>query len=230
MSVGHDDGPGPRAGDEEEDTTVSSDTAGHPEGTTGALEAMGTARVMRWLRPDPVPDEVVDQLLWAATRASSPHNCQPWEFVVVRRDDLRAGIAAAVAGAVHAKDPLPEPESRTDEIIDRGVRNMFEHMGDAPVMILVCGRNVYPPQAPIERFLVGALAAATQNLVVAARALGVGVVPSGFHSLAEPRIRALLGIPDDVSIGTTVVVGWPARPFGPVHRRPVDEVVHVDGW
>jgi nitroreductase len=43
----------------------------------GALEAIGSARAMRYLCPDPIPDEAVERLLWAATRASSAHNSQP---------------------------------------------------------------------------------------------------------------------------------------------------------
>ena len=48
------------------------------------FEAMGTAVSMRWLKPDPVPDDLVDRLLWAATHASNPGNVQPWDFVVVQ--------------------------------------------------------------------------------------------------------------------------------------------------
>ena len=55
------------------------------------LEAMGTCRAMRWLRPDPIPDELVERLIWAATRAPSPGNTQNWDFVLL---DDPAGQAA----------------------------------------------------------------------------------------------------------------------------------------
>ena len=57
--------------------------------TVDALEAIGSARAMRYLCPDPIPDEAVERLLWAATRASSAHNSQPWEFVVLRDERAR---------------------------------------------------------------------------------------------------------------------------------------------
>jgi len=48
--------------------------------------------------------------------------------------------------------------------------------------------------------------------------------------VAEPVVRETLGLPDDILIGTTLCVGYPDRPFGPVKRKPVSEVIHWDGW
>jgi nitroreductase len=72
--------------------------------------------------------------------------------------------------------------------------------------------------------------AAAQNLLVAARSLGLGASFTTLHALADAEVRALVGIPDDVEIVCTMPVGWPARPFGEVVRRPLAEVVHRDGW
>ena len=177
-----------------------------------------------------MPDEHVDTLLWAATQASSAHNSQPWELVVVRSPAARAAIAAEIAAAVRASDPMPVPESDADVRIEVGVRNLFATMQDAPLLIFVCARDSYLDSAPQERFLWSAVGAATQNLLVAARSLGLGVAPTMFHVLAEPPIRRLLELPDDVVIGVTAVVGWPARSFGPLQRRPLADVVHRERW
>jgi nitroreductase len=194
------------------------------------LDAMGSARAMRYFRTDPVPHELVAKLTWAATRAGSAHNSEPWDIVVVRKPDVRAAIGAAVAEAVRVADPLPEPESETDRRIDAGVRNLIAHMGEAPVLVVICARNCYPHGAPDEKFMWSAIGGAAQNMIVAARDLGLGVTPTMFHLLAEPEIREILRVPDDRTIGFTAVVGWPARPFGPLARRPLDEVVHDDVW
>jgi nitroreductase len=75
-----------------------------------------------------------------------------------------------------------------------------------------------------------AMHAAAQNAVVAARALGLGAAFTTLHGTAEPAIREILGIPEDRTIGVTIPLGWPDRPFGPVARRPLEEVVHRDHW
>ena len=194
------------------------------------ITAIGTARAMRWFRADPVPADIVEQLVWAATRAGSAHNSQPWDFVVVDDPEVRAAIGAAVADAVRVSDPMPVAESAADRRIEAGVRNLFANMAEAPILIIICGRNCYPHSAPNEKFLWSAMGAAAQNLVVAGRGLGVGVATTMFHVLAEARIREIIGLPGDHLIGYTAVVGWPAREFGELARRPLDEVVHRNRW
>jgi nitroreductase len=71
---------------------------------------------------------------------------------------------------------------------------------------------------------------ATQNLLVAARALGLGTTLTTFHMTAEAEVREVLGIPAEVQIGAMIPVGWPAVPFGPVRRKPVSAVIHRDRW
>jgi nitroreductase len=75
-----------------------------------------------------------------------------------------------------------------------------------------------------------AMYAASQNLVVAARALGLGAAFTTLHHLGEAQMRSILGIPDEVYIGTLIPLGYPAGPEGPVKRNDVAEVVHHDRW
>jgi nitroreductase len=69
-----------------------------------------------------------------------------------------------------------------------------------------------------------------QNLLLAARALGLGAVITIWHLLLEHEWKRELGIPRNVSTLAVVPVGWPRGRFGPVTRRPVDEVIHRDRW
>lgn len=187
---------------------------------------------MRWLKPDPVPDELVEKLLWAATRASNPGNSQPWDFVVVREEAMRRQVADIITGPMKGFRPSPSelPEDPTQRRILQGVSYLVEHMGDIPVLIFVCGNNVYPPNAPQEPMMYSAVFGAAQNLMVAARTLGLGAAYTTFHLTREAEIKAKLGIPDGTRICVTIPVGWPGRHFGSLTRRPLEEVVHHDHW
>lgn len=195
------------------------------------FEAMETCRAMRYLRPDPVPEKLIRKVLHAATRASNPGNSQAWEFLVVRdaatrrrvRDAVADTMLPAIASVRTGDDPV---ETR----MLRGAAHLVSHLDEVPVLVFVCGRCVYPPQAPTEQMLWAALYPAAQNLIVAARALGLGTTFTTFHMAGEAAVRDLLRIPSDVRVGATIALGWPARPFGPVHRRPLAPLLHWDTW
>ena len=194
------------------------------------FEAMETARSMRFFRPDPVPDELVEKVLWAATRASNPGNSQGWDFVVVRDVEQRRRLGEAIAFFAETIDGRPDPGNDTDRRTLAGAKNLVNTLGDVPVLIVVCGANIYPEGHPRETFMYSAMYAAAQNLLLAARALGLGAAFTTFHGLAEPQFREILGIPDDRTIGVTKPLGYPARATGPVTRKPLAEVVHLDRW
>ncbi|MEQ8716294.1 MAG: nitroreductase family protein [Acidimicrobiales bacterium] len=194
------------------------------------LEAMATCRAIRYLRPDPLPDDIVETILHAATRAPSPGNTQEWDFVVVDDADLRRRIGEAVApNLVPRVEKMPRPD-RTARLMLDGVEHMARTLAECPVIVFVCGAVKYPPSAPMEKFTWSAVYPAAQNLIVAARALGVGSVFTTIQLNAEPQIREILGIPDEVLIGATIPLGWPDAEFGPVRRRPLSDFVHRNGW
>ena len=181
------------------------------------FEAMGTARAIRYLKPDPVAPELIERLVWAATRASSPGNSQAWEFVVVTDADKKARIGGAIADAMSGlmRDPGPEAE-RSVRLMLTGAKALANALATAPVLVLVCGSNVYPPASPDELMIWSACYPAAQNLIVAAR--------------AEHVVRSTLAIPDEVRMAALIPIGWPDRAHGPVNRRPVEEVIHWEGW
>jgi nitroreductase len=193
------------------------------------FEVMGTARAMRHLRPDPVPQEMIDRLLWAATRAPSPGNTQGWEFVVVDDPALRARIGEAVRETL-APRIAAMPRTSDNHLVIDGANHLAEHFAEAPLLVFVCGRDIYPEGAPRADMTAAAMYPAAQNLLLAARAMGLGAVFTTFHHSIDGTLRELLGIPDDVRIGVTMPIGFPAREFGPVRRHPVEGVTHRNGW
>lgn len=195
------------------------------------IEAMETCIAMRYLKEDPVPKADLERLVYAATRASSPGNSQEWEFVVLSDAALKAEIGAAVWTAVAPMfESLTAAGGGTTARMYRGAEQLARNFAKVPVWILGCARKNYPPQAPTEAFMHSTIYPAAQNLIVAARAMGLGTTFTTFQMSAEPVIRRVLAIPNDVHLCVLVAVGYPARPFAPVRRKPVSEVLHWNGW
>lgn len=196
-----------------------------------AIEAMESCRAMRYLKPDPVPEEILEKLVYAATRASNPGNSQGWDFVILRdarkKTEIRKALETTMGPAIENLDGGGDP---VQERVLAGASHLIRHLDEVPALIFVCGRPVYPPGAPNEQMIWSALYPAAQNLVVAARSLGLGSTFTTFHMAAEGAVRETLGIPDDVRIAVTLAVGYPDRPFGPLARKPVEEVLHWDRW
>lgn len=195
------------------------------------LEAIRSCRAMRHLRPDPVPRGTVRQLLEAAVCAPSPGNTQGWDFVVVQDDPLRLELATLLRDGVRPlMPPVPEGGDPARRRLLASAHHLLDHALEVPLWIVVCGRAVYPPAAPSADWIAAAVYPAAQNLLLAARGLGLGATFTTWHMPSEPAVRSLLGIPPEARMVVTVPVGWPDRPFGPVRRRPVEEVVHWGGW
>lgn len=194
------------------------------------LAVLGQTRAMRRLRDEPVPEPLIDALVWAATRAASPNNTQLWSFVVVTDPDVRAEIGTALEIFLRWIDSLGTPADDRDAHIRHEARHLVEHVADAPVLIFVCVEHSYPTRRPDPRYLWSTAGTASQNLIVAARSLGLGATLSMMHVGNHDAVRDILDLPEGVEIGGLIPVGWPARDFGPVRRRPIEEVVHRERW
>ena len=195
------------------------------------IEAMETCIAMRYLKEDPIPPADLERLIYAATRASSPGNSQEWEFVVLSDAAKKAEIGAVVWSAVAPMfESLPGDGVGTTARMYKGAAYLAKNFAKVPTWILCCARKNYPPQAPTEAFMHSTIYPAAQNLIVAARAMGLGTTFTTFQMSAEPVIRRVLAIPADVHLCVLVAVGYPARPFAPVRRKPVNDVLHWNGW
>ncbi|MFN2376868.1 MAG: nitroreductase family protein [Candidatus Binatia bacterium] len=195
------------------------------------LEAIRTCRAMRHFRPDPVSPDLLRRLLEAATCAPSPGNSQGWDFVVVTEEGRRRELAAILRDGVRPLlPPVPKSGDASRRRLLASAHHLLDHALEVPSWILVCGRPVYPASAPSADWIGAAVYPAAQNLLLAARGLGLGATFTTWHMPSEPAVRTLLGLPDDARIAVTIPVGWPDRPFGPVRRRPLAEVVHWERW
>jgi len=219
----------------------------------GLFDALYSARSIRRLKPDPVPKELITTILDAAIRAPSGGNAQSWAFVVVRDPDLRRQLgviyrkASDIAEAVYAARGRPAhlTEGQFAHMLTAGA-HLWEHMGEAPVLLLPCARRpalpareALPPEiaarwedevAYVDRIRGASIYPAVQNIILACRGLGLGTVITTNHIRCEGEVKALLGIPEDVSTFALMPIGWPLDKFGPLTRRPLAEIAHADRW
>jgi nitroreductase len=194
------------------------------------FDALGTTRAVRRFSPDPIPRDMVEALIWAATRAASPDNHQPWEFVVVTDPGQRAAVGRLVSATadVHAAS-FPPTEDPSVRRAQESAKYLVRNFGDTPVVIFVCHHVIDYPEAYANAGVgFSAVFMAAANILVAARSLGLGAAFTFSHMLAGPGLPRLLQLPDDVDVAVTIPVGWPASPVGPVSRRPYGDVLHWD--
>ncbi|HET6196932.1 MAG TPA: nitroreductase family protein [Acetobacteraceae bacterium] len=213
----------------------------------GLFEAIHTARSLRRLKPDPVPEGLIAQVLDAAIRASSAGNAQNWAFLVVRDSALRRQLGAIyrkasnIAAAMYTAKGRPAhlSEAQYQRLMATGA-HLWDHMGDAPVILIPCLRRPdVPPVSGVlhdaelayaNRIRGASIYPAVQNIILACRALGLGTTITTNHLRCEDAVRALLGLPDDVDSFAMMPIGWPIDPFGPLSRKPLSAVVHADRW
>jgi nitroreductase len=194
------------------------------------IEAMETCSAARYLKPDPVPQELIERVIYAATRASSPGNSQEWDFIVVRDPEAKRKIRDLIAPRFQAMRTEISGSSRVANKMIAGATHLAETLDRAPAIIFVCGPVAYPRNAPLEQFVWSALYPAAQNLIVAARSLGLGTVFTTFHMFAESELREVLGIPQEIKFGVMIPIGWPEKDFVKVTRKPIAKVIHWDKW
>ena len=223
-------------------------------------------RAMRRLRPDPVPDELVRELIEAAMRAPSAGHQQGQVFVVVTDRDRIARLAAVWRTVVDMYEGwLGKADRRygVDPMVVRtwdAVHYQRDHFHETPVVIVACYdqraymrsvkgrigdlvaalRKAGPGRA--RRMLLGGLSAieerseaasiypAIQNLLLAARAQGLAATMTTWHLFAEADVKEILEIPHSVRTYAVIPIGWPLGHFGPVSRRPSEEVIRRDHW
>ncbi|HEX6310351.1 MAG TPA: nitroreductase family protein [Acidimicrobiia bacterium] len=181
------------------------------------FDVVRSQRACRSFADEPVPDELVEGVLEAATFAPSAENRQPWVFVVVRDDGMRARIGALTRrawdeGARAFSESRLEPALLAD--VDRGATG---GVSAAPVLVIVA--------ADLERCLEATVASslfpAIQNLLLAATAAGLGSALTTLVTAHADELRALLDLPEHVRPVAVVPLGYPARPLRPPRREPV---------
>ena len=200
---------------------------------TDLFEIIRTTRSMRRLKPDPVPPALIRQILEAGTSAANGGNMQTWRFLVHPRPRDQA-VRRPVVPPRLARDrrsPLPLRRPRPGATRDRFERmlaaaeHLADHLHEAPVWIVPClqggthtrtsGSSIYP---------------AVQNMLLAARALGLGATLTTLYLLFEKEAEAALGLPPDTHSYAILPIGYPLGRFGPVARTALEDVVFADRW
>ena len=201
--------------------------------TADLFEIIKTTRSMRRLKPDPVPNELIRKILEAGVCAPSGGNMQRWRFLVIRDRKIKETVGALYK---RAWDEQVAPRYRAGEPALGMSRERFlrllaaaeylaAHIHEAALWIIPCleggtptrtsGSSIYP---------------AVQNMLLAARALGLGATLTTLYLQFEKEAEAALGLPPGVHSYALLPIGYPIGRFGPVRRVPLADVVYEDRW
>ena len=207
-----------------------------PEPLT-VLEALHSTPARRYLAPDPIPDDVLWEILDAAIRGPSGGNTQYWGWVVVTDQDVKDRVAAwyrdnweAAYGARREEILNPAAESPRG-LTPRGflgAEHLAHHLHEAPVWVFAVLRGAAGATSPrVGSSIYGAV----QQLCLAARAYGIGTSLTTLYGGHEDELRELLGLPPDALTMALIPMGYPAKGrWAQPRRRPVEQVVHWNRW
>ena len=202
-------------------------------------DVVRTTATVRYYKPDPIPVALLGRVLDAARWAPSGGNRQPLRFIVVRDAEKKQRlqdlylpiweqyIAGVRQGAVRV--------GARPGIVDHA-DHFAHHLAQIPVLLLVLARlaDVHPTDHQLGRLSVvggASIDPAVQNVLLAARNLGLGSALTTLHAAVEPQLKPLFGIPEDISVVAMVTLGWPAQEFPrPLTRRPLSERVFADTY
>ena len=203
--------------------------------TQDVFEIMHTTRAMRRLRPDPVPDALIRRILEAGAAAANGGNSQRWRFMVVKDMAIKQAVQALYQRAF---DKVIGPRYRTSapppgvspERYKRqhdAVEYLTRHFHEAPVWIVAC---LDEGTAAPTRWSGASIYPAVQNMLLAARALGLGSTLTTRHLLYEAEAELALGLPPGVHSYAILPIGYPMGRFGPVGRGSLSEIAFGDRW
>lgn len=201
---------------------------------TDLIDAIYTNRSIRRFHPDPVPDHVVAKLIEAATRAPNGRNAQPWRFIAVRDPAMRQRVGEVYREAWDYYSPPSRLAAVTDPRERRRVEGAY-HLGatmgtEPPLLIVVCSEREPTADSDGRHNSGATVFPAVQNLLLAARAYGLGGCMTTIHRFREEKLKDVLGIPENVDTYAIVPLGRPAEHFGSLRRRPVSDVAYADRW
>lgn len=199
------------------------------------FDIIHTTRAMRRLKPDPVPDEFIRKILQAGISAANGSNRQTWRFLVVTDRSIKERVQHfykrafdEVVGPRYQNSAAPPGSTAEKYRRQHGaVEYLTDHFHEAPVWIVACldegdntptrssGASIYP---------------AVQNMLLAARALGLGATLTSRHLMYEEEVEAALGLPPGVHSYAILPIGYPMGHFGPVGRGPLSDVVYENHW
>jgi nitroreductase len=185
-------------------------------------EAIYTQRSIRRFRPDPIPLEDIQLVIEAAVRAPNGGNLQLARFLVVNDPEALRDFGLLYHEAWWAKrhDEGFADYAALPERFHPAAR-LADTIGDTACVIFALALHQGPADSVVP---------AVQNLMLAARALGIGSVPTTLHPSVMTRFRDMFDIPDDVGFHFCVPLGYPQGNFGPTTRKPTSETAFLNRW
>ena len=190
-------------------------------------EAMFTQRAIRRFRKDlAISDHHLRLLLDAASKAPNGGNVQPARFLVIRdRERLRA-FGVLYHEAWWAKRLDEYGWTSKAEIPEGSVyvmpARLADEMVDAPAVVLAF--SLAGPGSA------ASVVPGVQNLLLAARALGIGTVYTTLHAKVMDRVYAMFDVPEDIEFHCCIPLGYPRGAFGPTRRYPSADITSWDAW
>lgn len=201
----------------------------------GVFDIIHTTRAMRRLRTDAVPDALIQKILEAGLCAPNSGNTQIWRFLVVKDRKIMQAVQVYyqrafdefVSPRYASAEPPPGATKAGYHRQHAAAEYLTEHFHEAPVWIVPCldhgdgeatprsGASIYP---------------AVQNMLLAARALGLGATLTTRHLRFAEQSEAALGLPEGVHSYAIIPIGWPMGNFGPVRRGPPGDIIFQDRW
>jgi nitroreductase len=198
------------------------------------FEIMQTTRAMRRLKPDPVPNELIVKILQAGAWAANGGNTQKWRFLVIRdaaikkrvQEYYKRAFDTVIGPRYGASAPPPGVSAERYKRQHAAVEYLTDHYHEAPVWIVACLEDGASPN----RAAGASIYPAVQNMLLAARALGLGSTLTTRHLLYEKEAEAALGLPEGVHSYAILPIGYPMGNFGPVGRGKLADIVYEDHW
>lgn len=218
-------------------TSVTQEGRRSTHASSPVLRRIETTRSIHRFKPDPVTDDQLRTLLYAASRAPSGSNLQPYRFLVLR-EGSSAQQAKALLGTTYRQRWKAKADREGFSLSQRGdgstrrtrtadaMAKFVANFENIPVVVLACldrvreanpreGASIYP---------------ACQNMLLMAAELGLGGTITLWHEEVEDELKAMLGIPSRVGISAIIPLGYPEGQHGPLRRRPLQETVFQDRW
>ncbi len=190
----------------------------------GYFEVACNQRAHRALRPDPIPEAMIEKILEAGTHAPSARNLQPWRFIVIQDAEIRRQIAEGTRAAWEgfARATTEDQTKVSFKDVDDWAMG---GLGNAPVIIVLCGDTDVLPLDQMS----SSIYLAAQNILLAAAALGLGSLMSSLPIFApDGAFSKILELPDHIVPLATLPIGYPARKLGRPRRIPIQQLTSRD--
>jgi len=205
-------------------------------------DVMSTLRAVRKLRPDPIPDDVLERVLQAACWAPTGGNTQPWRVVVATEPDTKQALqdiyqpewATYSAGFMKMMSGLPSDELAKWERVTAAGDHLAEHLHETPAILMFCAnpKMMAITDAKLDRVSMvggGSVYPAVQNAMLACVEEGLGCTLTTLHCLHEDAVKEVLGVPSDWATVAMVPIGYPVgKGHGPITRQPPAALAYRD--